>query len=160
MNLTDTQKQKVAVWIEEGMSLADIQRQIVADFELNLTYMDTRFLVDDLKLTPKDAPEEPKPEPAPVQETEIAPAGEAALAPDEAAAPASGNLQLTVDMLAKPGTIVSGSVVFSDGKKAAWYLDQTGRLGVTAEEEGYRPSPADVQSFQLALDKELAGRGF
>lgn len=156
MKLTDEQKQKVATWIEEGMTLADIQRKIASDFDLNLTYIDTRFLVDDLKLTPKDAPEEPKPVPA----EEPAPAAETALPVDDLTAPPTGSLQLTVDMLAKPGTIVSGSVVFSDGKKAAWYLDQTGRLGVVAEEQGYRPSPADVQSFQLALDKELATRGF
>lgn len=72
----------------------------------------------------------------------------------------SGNVTLTVDAIAKPGTAVSGGVTFSDGVTAAWYLDQTGRLGVSAPDPGYRPPNADVQEFQMMLDQQLAKMGF
>jgi hypothetical protein len=51
--------------------------------------------------------------------------------------------------------MVSGSVVFSDGKKATWYMDQYGRLGLDAGETGYRPPQEDIVQFQTALDREL-----
>jgi transposase len=64
MHLTDEQKQKVAAWIADGAKLSDIQNRIAEEFDIRLTYMDVRFLADDLKVMPKDAPEPPKPAPA------------------------------------------------------------------------------------------------
>jgi hypothetical protein len=64
-----------------------------------------------------------------------------------------------VDKVTRAGALVSGNVTFSDGQKAGWYLDQMGRLGMAPTEKGYRPSPADVEEFQLALEKELARLG-
>jgi hypothetical protein len=64
-----------------------------------------------------------------------------------------------VDQIAKPGAIVSGKVTFSDGQTADWILDQTGRLGVVPKQAGYKPSAADVQDFQLALQQEVAKLG-
>jgi hypothetical protein len=55
---------------------------------------------------------------------------------------------------------VSGKVTFSDGKRAAWYLDQMGRLGVSPEEQGYRPPAGDVEEFQTQLDRELQKLGY
>jgi hypothetical protein len=69
-------------------------------------------------------------------------------------------MSLTVDQIAHPGTIVSGGVTFSDGKSAVWYLDQTGRLGVTPSAQGYRPPEGDVEKFQVLLDRELAKLGY
>jgi hypothetical protein len=65
-----------------------------------------------------------------------------------------------VDQLTKPGTMISGKVTFSDGQIADWYLDQTGRLGVVPAQQGYKPSPADVQQFQIALQQEVAKLGY
>jgi hypothetical protein len=166
MQLNDEQKQKVAAWIGDGVKLSDIQIRLGEEFGIRLTYMDTRLLVDDLKLMPKDPPQpvEAKPaEPAPAADSPVAPAAEPApspLSPDAVAPPAGGKVALTVDTLARPGTIVSGSVTFSDGKKAAWYLDQTGRLGVVPETQGYRPPEGDVEEFQASLDRELAKMGY
>ena len=79
-------------------------------------------------------------------------------APD--AAPAGGKVAVSVDQITKPGTIVSGKVAFSDGQTADWYLDQTGRLGVVPKQTGYKPSAADVQDFQIALQSEVAKLGY
>jgi hypothetical protein len=64
-----------------------------------------------------------------------------------------------VDQLARPGAIVSGKVAFSDGQQADWHLDQTGRLGVAPRQQDYKPSAADVQQFQAALEKEITRMG-
>ena len=67
---------------------------------------------------------------------------------------------MTVDQITRPGAIVSGKVTFSDGQSADWYLDQTGRLGVVPKQPGYKPSAADVQEFQVALQQEVAKLGY
>src|SRR6185295_14602857 len=54
MNLDEAQRKKVAGWIADGLKLSEIQTRLAAELGVRLTYMDVRFLVDDLKLTPKD----------------------------------------------------------------------------------------------------------
>jgi len=146
MNLDESQRLKVAAWINEGLKLAEIQKRLESDLGLRLTYLEVRFLVDDLKLKPKDPPPPPKAAPKP----------EDALAPP---ASAPGKVSVTVDQLARPGALVSGKVKFSDGKPAEWVLDQAGRLGLVPSEKGYKPPAADVQEFQLALQQELQKLG-
>jgi hypothetical protein len=151
MNLDETQKKKVAGWIDEGLKLADIQKRLETEFGLRVTYLDVRLLVDDLKLKPKDPIPPPKPAPSPAAE-------ESKLSLSPADAPA-GKVNVSVDQLARPGALVSGKVRFSDGKSAEWILDQAGRLGVVPAEKGYKPSPADLQEFQMALQSELQKQG-
>jgi hypothetical protein len=156
MNLDEAQRQKVAAWITDGAKLSEIQTRLMSEFNLKFTYMEVRFLVDDLKLTPKD-PEPPKVA-APVAD---APKPAEKTAPPPApAANVPGGVSVTVDQLARPGALVSGKVAFSDGQQADWYLDQAGRLGVAPKQQGYKPSAADVQQFQAALEKEITRMGF
>jgi hypothetical protein len=161
MNLTEEQRQRVTAWILEGAKLSEIQNRLLSEFKLKFTYMEVRFLVDDLKLTPKD-PVPPKvvapPVPPPVADAAKLTA-EKNPAP-EGTIPVSGGVSVSVDQIAKPGAIVSGKVTFSDGQIADWYLDQTGRLGVVPAQQGYKPSAADVQDFQTALQSEIAKLGF
>jgi hypothetical protein len=160
MNLTEEQRQRVSVWILEGAKLSEIQNRLLSEFKLKFTYMEVRFLVDDLKLTPKD-PEPPKVVAPTIPPTAADPAKltvEKNPAPD-GTLPASG-VSVTVDQLTKPGTMISGKVTFSDGQAADWYLDQTGRLGVVPKQAGYKPSAPDVQDFQLALQQEVAKLGY
>ncbi|MGC9941175.1 MAG: hypothetical protein ABSE48_05030 [Verrucomicrobiota bacterium] len=160
MNLTDEQRQQVATWIAQGAKLSEIQNRLAAEFGIKVTYMEARFLVDDLKLTPKD-PELPK---AIIPEAKgLAPAAAPSqtLPQDEPAMAATGTkVSVGVDQIARPGAIVSGKVTFSDGQTAEWYLDQTGRLGVVPKQQGYKPSAADVQDFQFALQQEVAKLGY
>jgi len=160
MILDETQKQTVAAWIDQGLKLSDIQKRLISDLGLTMTYMEVRFLVDDLKLVPKDPP----PPPAPV-EKEVAkaplpaPGQPAAPPPPPAPAAGAGRVTLTVDQVTRPGCLASGQVTFSDGQKGDWYMDQMGRLGVAPRQKSYRPSPADVQEFQVALESQLARLG-
>src|SRR4051812_26193884 len=115
MKLDDAQKKQVAQWIEQGAKLSEIQTRIAAEFKLSMTYMDVRFLVDDLKLVPKDpvkAPEPvlptPPPPPAPAAAAQPEPVHDL----DEPALPPVGatNVSVSVDQIARPGALVSGKV--------------------------------------------------
>jgi len=161
MNLTEEQRQHVTAWITQGAKLGEIQDRLAAEFGIKLTYMDTRFLVDDLKLVPKDS-ERPKtvdlpaaakpplatqPVPAEADEPPLPPLG-------------GGKVSVTVDQITRPGAFISGKVTFSDGQAADWYLDQMGRLSLAPKQQGYKPTAADVQDFQLALQQEMAKLGY
>jgi hypothetical protein len=50
MTLTPEQKQAVASWVSAGDNLSIIQQRLSEQFKISLTYMDVRFLVDDLGL--------------------------------------------------------------------------------------------------------------
>ena len=170
MNLDDAQKRKVTEWIAEGLKLSEIQKRLGDELGLRLTYMEARLLVDDLKLIPKDT-EPPRPlelSGKPVDQGTNAsvagaePSEETAesLTEGELPKPGAGNVTVKVDQIARPGAVVSGSVTFSDGNTAAWYLDQFGRLGLAPKKQGYKPTPTDLQQFQTVLQNELAKMGF
>jgi hypothetical protein len=153
MNLDETQRKQVAAWIEEGLKIADLQKRMEAQWGLRQTYLEVRLMVDDLKLTPKNPA--PLPPPPKIAATPAAKTGDD-LPPRDA--PAS-KVRLTLDQITRAGAMVSGKVKFSDGKSADWYLDQMGRLGLAPAEKGYKPSAADLQDFQVALQEELARLG-
>lgn len=164
MKLDDAQKKTVIGWIDQGLKLAEIQKKLIAEMGLNPTYMEVRFLVDDLKVMPKD-PEPPKKvEPVPAAKA-TAPAGAEGVPaePDTEVMPApvgTGQVSLSLDQIARPGTMISGKVTFSDGNTAEWYLDQTGRLGVVPAVKGYKPTQEDIQIFQMELQAQLQKMGF
>jgi len=54
MNLDEGQRKKVAEWIGQGLKLSEIQTRLASELGVQMTYMDVRFLVDDLRLVPKD----------------------------------------------------------------------------------------------------------
>jgi hypothetical protein len=131
MNLDERQRRQVGEWIEQGLKLSEIQGKLAKEFGITMTYMDVRFLIDDLKLKPKDilppapptvAPAQPPSPPAPASPLAGTPASAAG------AVPAGSSVSVTVDHVARPGAIVSGRVAFSDGKGGAWLIDQA-RVG-------------------------------
>ena len=156
MNLDEAQRSKVAEWIAQGLKLSDIQNRLVADLGVTMTYMEVRFLVDDLKLVPKD-PEPPKPVDSPLTAPPPVP-GPAAPKPAPLGG-GPGRVTVSVDQVARPGTVVSGRVTFSDGVSAIWQFDEMGQLRMAPEKPGYRPPESDVQQFQMALETELSKLG-
>ena len=161
MQLTEAQAQEARRWLEDGMKLSEFQKRLEKDFGLKGTYMEVRLLVDDLRVQLKD-PEPPK---APAPAPEAAQAPTAAAVPMGAAVPGAapdglvGGVSITVDTVTRPGTLTSGTVKFSDGQSAQWYLDQMGRFGMVPPVRGYRPSEEDLQEFQMLLDRELQKLG-
>ena len=132
--LTPEQKQALVRWASEGATMPDLQRRLKEDFNIGITYMDTRMLVLDLGLelreTPKPVTIKPDPAPVPVP---------------------TGSVAVTMDHLALPGALVSGRVTFSDGETGVWMLDQSGRPGLDPDTAGYRPTQEDIVEFQKQL---------
>ena len=54
MSLSPEQKQAVSGWVAAGDNLSTVQKKLLEQFKVSLTYMDVRFLVDDLNLALKD----------------------------------------------------------------------------------------------------------
>ncbi|MBC2596350.1 hypothetical protein H5P28_18945 [Ruficoccus amylovorans] len=166
MDLTNEQKAQVSAWISEGLGLSDVQKRLAEEFGLNMTFMEVRFLVDDLDLELKD-----KSGPRPDADLSRAPAPAPAAAPGddeplpfpgaEDDMPGGGQVSVTLDKIQRPGAVLSGSVTFSDGKTMDWQLDQTGRLGLIPRSDtgDYRPSEGDLTEFQIALQQELQRSG-
>lgn len=163
MSLDEAQRTKVAEWVNQGLKLSEIQNLLISEMGVRMTYMEVRLLVDDLKLTPKDAeppkavesvfsgPARGEPQSALRAEAKPQPAAPAPASP----AGSPGGVTVSVDQIARPGAVVSGKVTFSDGNSAAWQFDELGRLALASQQPGYRPSQSDLEEFRVALDAEL-----
>ena len=150
MDLSEAQKQTVSAWISEGLGLSEVQVRLKSEFDIALTYMEVRFLVDDLDLKLQD-PEEP-------EKKEDAP--EAALDANAELVGSESGVSVEVDPIQRQGAVVSGSVTFSDGQKGTWQIDQAGRLSLSPKQEGYKPGDEDMAKFQQILQQELQNKGF
>ena len=131
--LSDDQKKQIATWAEAGAQLPDIQKKMQEEFDIQITYMDTRFLVLDLgvELIKDEVVEEPK-------------------EPENVVVP-TGFVDASVDGVERPGALKSGSVTFSDGEKALWMIDQSGRLSLDPNTAGYEAGEEDLIKFQENL---------
>lgn len=170
-DLTDEQVASIRNWAGDGAQLPDIQKRLLEEFGMNATYMDTRFLVLDLgiELVSEESEEpeeaaEPTGSEAPVEDAAMPEDAGAALEEEPAPSPldpnapaSAGTVAVNVDELTRPGAMVSGSVVFSDGEKALWMIDEMGRLGLDPTTPGYQPSEPDIGVFQEELRRKLGG---
>ena len=155
--LTPAQISTVSAWVAEGATLSQIQERLSTQLEVSMTYMDVRFLVDDLNLALIEKEEPAKPEE--VATEAVAADSTAPVAPAETPQGA-GVVTVEVDTIAQPHAMVSGHVTFSDGEKADWYIDHQGRPGMAARTPGYRPTPQDITDFQTKLDAALRQAGY
>ena len=174
MQVTEDQKKAIGEWIHSGADLGKVQQSLKEEFELTLTYLDTRFLLADLGLEVQQEEEETDPEEPIVEEqdysaksSEEEPEAESEEEESLPEDPEEGtnnenqktNVNLTVDSLTQPQCVISGKVTFSDGKGASWYIDQLGRLGLNPDEEGYSPSEEDLEAFQVELRNVVSKEG-
>ena len=174
MNLTPEQKQAVAEWVAAGDNLYAVQKKLADVLKISMTYMDVRFLVDDLNLELKDpapkadasdvskspaAPKEPEKKGVLDKAKEKLGSGtaepEAAVEDEAAGAPAV--VSVAVDKVSlNPHAMASGTVTFPDGVTGKWIVDLQGRPGLTeVSKPGYRPSAADAQAFMQELSMAL-----
>lgn len=214
MKLNASQKKQITKWIKENKSIGEIQVALREKYELQLTYKEVRFLIDDLDLTFEDHSaaseistdaddifdgeieiefeEEPVKKPTKAKKT-----AKKAVTEKESTKPAtltakkrtarqvpkqaSGyspipfpglkkididkernqkKVTLSIDDLQRPGTILSGTVYFSDGEAASWQIDDYGRLGLIPPHIGYQPSQNDINRFQQLIQAELKELGY
>jgi hypothetical protein len=169
MTLTPEQKKAVSEWVAAGDNLYAVQKKLADVLKVSMTYMDVRFLVDDLNLqlvdpAPKaDASDVSKtPAPATPEKNAVVDKAKENLGPgkdegasDEAGTP--GGVVVTVDKMSlNPNAMASGTVTFPDGVTGKWMVDLQGRPGLTdVSKPGYRPSPADAQAFMQELSLAL-----
>jgi hypothetical protein len=163
MELSDSQKATITQWIQAGASLAEVQKRLLEEYQLSMTYMDVRFLVDDLDITmvePEAAHKAQEEGPDPAAQKDEAAGAE--MADTEVVDDGGSNgVSVDVDAVMRPGSLVSGTVTFSDGVSLGWQLTSSGQLGlIPGDDPEYRPSPEDVQSFQAKLEEVLRQKGF
>lgn len=86
---------------------------------------------------------------------------DAEFAEEEPAEPVGGaKVKVEIDRVMRPGSVVSGTVTFSDGNSGKWALDQYGRLVFDGGKSGFRPGQADLQAFQRELSAQLQRHGY
>ena len=163
MELTDVQKQEVARWVADGMGLSDIQKRINGEFKIPMTFMEVRLLVIDIGAEYEEPESEEETAPAEDAESE----GDDTTTDEKTSAPepndevsAGIGVSVEIDAITRPGALISGSVIFTDGVKATWGLDQMGRIALDAGQPDYKPSDQDLKLFQLKLRETLQKKGF
>jgi len=149
-SLTPEQIATIKAWAERGDGFSDIQKALGTEWGIRVTYLETRFLLEDLKieLLPVPEPEEEK-------------------KPEEDSADGDGSTEVanppatvTIDALLKPGALVSGKVTFASGGTTSWWLDQHGRLGMDRLDPTFQPKEEEAAAFQDQLRIVLKKRGF
>lgn len=164
MKLNEEQLKAVAAWFAGGASLDEIQKRLTSEFGVHVTYFDLRMIVADL---PQPESEEAEAASESSEASNSSGSSESSNSSDSSASsdssegePQVANVSVTVDAIMIPGTMASGDVVFSDGVKGKWYLDQMGRLGLGGDlPQGYRPAPEDAALFQARLMEALRSKG-
>lgn len=127
------------------------EKRLKDEFHIAMTFMDVRFLVDDLKLQLKE--EAPKQSEAAERLAAAKQEGEM----QREGAASTGGANVSMERITKPHALASGKVTSSDGETAEWMLDHTGRLGLVPGKPGYRPSETDVMPFQRELQRVAQG---
>ena len=169
-SISEEQKAQIQTWADEGAGLPGIQKRLDSEFKIKATYMDTRFLIDDLGIAmpedekPEEAEEAEEESEAAVPETptdadsseEPVPSGDLL---DEPGSEGPGSVTVTISELQRPGMMVNGSVTFAGGEVAEWYLDQFGRLGLDPRNPEFRPSEPEMMAFQKELQKVAQKKG-
>ena len=148
-DLSEDQVEAVRGWVAQGARMADVQKKLTEEFGFKVTYMDTRFLALDLELEFAKDEEEKTEDPA------------ASVLVEDPAMPefpaGIGEVDATVDRVARPGAMVSGTVTFSDGMKGRWLIDEMGRPSIDPDQAGYQPTEDDLEAFQEKLRGLLDG---
>lgn len=159
MHLTDQQKETVKKWVAEGKGVSEIQRLLSSEFGIDMMYIDVRFLIDDIGAqipssgeNAADSAQEASPVDAEGPQSGSAGENEAQV---ENPGESSGGVRVTVSPIQRPGAVMSGDVVFSDGGMAEWVLDNSGRLGLNPSTPGYTPPQSDLPEFQQKLREAL-----
>ena len=175
MTLTPEQMKAVSEWVAAGDSLSTVQKKLADQLKISMTYMDVRFLVDDLNLALKDPV--PKVDASDVTKAPVEkPAdkkgfldkakeklglgsteAEEEIATEPVEEPPSSGVSVSVDKVnLNPSAMATGTVTFPGGVTGKWIVDLQGRPGITeVSKAGYRPSQADAQAFMQELSRAL-----
>lgn len=143
--LSPEQIQSIRNWAEEGLNLNAIQKKLHEELGIKPTFMDTRFLLQDLDIHLKH------PEPAPQSGRKDELAGSA-----PAPAPLLGKTQVTLDEVTPPHALMAGKVLFKSGARGVWDIDRTGRINWDATQG--EPTADDLREFETELQSAIRSR--
>ena len=183
MNLSENQIESVKKWVSDGACIGEVQKRLASEWGVSMTYMEVRFLIDDIgaELVSKNEPQGSEPDisesAAKMQnvagdsdfDSDGGQAGEFS-SPDgydsadsvdaggsmEGDSAEGGSVSVSLSPIQRPDCIVSGDAVFSDGSKAEWKIDRLGQLSLIPE-EGKKPPQEDMYEFQRKLQEVLSG---
>lgn len=149
------QLEMVRQWASQGIDLNGIQKNLVNECGVHLTYMDVRFLLLDHGIEIAHPQPEPVAAPAPDPEPEAPATPE----PTPAAAdPMTGATAvrptMSLDDIQIPGTILSGKCEFPSGTKVSWQIDQMGQLA--CNQLSGTMTPEEQQAFVFELRQILS----
>ncbi len=161
----DEVKKIVYESLQKGVSLPEIQK-ILHDKGEIITFLDLRLMASELEnvdwknlagekekeKAAADAAAKKKEEKA-ARKDEDAGGEEDVISGDKGEW--TGGTKIEISKLARHGVALSGSATFASGVKADWFVDQMGRLGL--EKATGKPTPEDIQEFQVELQKSLQG---
>lgn len=149
----------IADKLNEGLSLSEVQRYLADEYGENLTYFDLRLMAAELDVDWE-------------QQDEVSGAAEGAgkiidenpsqqeqaATAEGAESPAdSGGTQVSIDKVTRPDAVMSGTVSFSSGAKAKWFIDHTQQLRLAPEPGSEKPTQDDIVEFQQELQRLLQG---
>ena len=135
--LSPEQVRSIRDWAEEGLDLNAIQKRLHEDLGIKLTFMDTRFLLQDLDIQIR----QPEPE---LQAEQPAPAS------------LLGKTQVTVDEITPPHALMAGKILFRSGAQGVWDIDRTGRINWDATLG--EPTADDLREFETELQSVIRSR--
>lgn len=160
----------VAELTAKGLSLSDIQKILVNDYKLQITFLDLRILASELenvdwdansKKTKEEAAPAPKADAEASEESDLSeedstvePAEENAGADLSQNQEGKGTTVVELSKLVRPGAVANGTVKFASGVTAEWILDQYGRLGL--DKPTGKPDQNDIAEFQKELQRILS----
>ena len=157
-------EQQIAAFMSEelvkGTGLSQLHGMVNEKFQTHLTYMEIRIIASELQIDwnandPKAiaaAKDKAKKEAeAKAAEAEAAAAAANGEVPADAG---EGKCVVTVNKVNPPGILASGTVTFSSGSTADWYVDQTGRPGL-GNLKGDQPTQQEAEEFMMELQKIL-----
>ena len=147
-SFTAEQIEEMRRWTSEVQSIGEFQTKLNETFHSHLTFLQTRLLMNDfgLELKPKATEKSPASSAIAEEENPTKQALEGEMV---------NGVQVTVDPVTRPGMFANGSVVFSDGVRATWALDQLGRVQLKPSQVGYQPSESDLAAFRASLQQKL-----
>jgi len=145
-SFSEEQIKTVQSWADAGDGLSAIQKKLSSEMKVKVTYIELRFLLDDLGIKLKEE-----------EDSRSKKAGESDVMKP---GPKGNEAVVTIAAVQRPGTLMSGSVQFAGGKEAEWWIDRSGHPGMSPKDESFRPNQEQMVSFQKELQKALRSRGF
>ena len=140
-------KKIIAQELNNGLTLSQIQDLLKEEYDYQITFLDLRLMAAEVESIDWKSLE--------VSDEDETEAKEDDCSKDEVPpVNTTGETQIEVSSLVRPGALTHGTVNFISGAKAEWILENTGRLGL--DNIVGKPTENDLADFQVKLQSLLS----